>query len=571
MTQDPIIIKDWQNGIADSENLGLSLLRNVDIESYPGATRTQKKLSSMTNYTTTTTFTSGTGTGTLTASVSLLPTTTTDDGRSTYNGAAVTVSNSGGALPSPLVAGTVYYAVYLTNNLFGLATTYANAAIGTVIITTTTGTGTQTVTPVLMGALNWMIKDPNSGFIFSQDTSGRIWYTHADNVMVLMGGNSLSSATGNGLVLFRDSNATVASRRTYLLAFRNASIDIADVTNAAAADNPTWTNGWQTSLNTGLRHMALVGQDNIIYWGDGNFVGSIQEIPGSVFLPGTPATYNYNNQALKLPNSEVAYCLEELGVNLLVGGLTFNKIYPWDRSSSSFNLPLLCPEVGIYAMKNSGNTVYVFAGTKGNIYKTTGSTVPLLKTVPGYITNNPGTLQANQITWGGVAVRNSGILFGLSSTADSTFNGVYLLYPDGRLVQDNTPYAGALLPTAILAESDFYRIGYNGGADHSTNSRYAQGTFATVLQSQLYRLGNKINKTKLSRIEVQIARPATTGQIRVSFRRDAISAFTPLATFTADSTTTSWNHDAVATDIENIQFQVEHDGDIELMEVRVYP
>lgn len=61
---------------------------------------------------------------------------------------AVTVSNSGGALPSPLVAATNYYVFNLNPTALtcSLATSLANAQAGTGI-SITVGTGTQTIVP----------------------------------------------------------------------------------------------------------------------------------------------------------------------------------------------------------------------------------------------------------------------------------------------------------------------------------------------------------------------------------------------------------------------------------------
>lgn len=57
-------------------------------------------------------------------------------------GTPVTFSNSGGALPVPLVAGTIYYVVAVANNNIQVSLTKGGAAI----TLTTTGTGTNTVT-----------------------------------------------------------------------------------------------------------------------------------------------------------------------------------------------------------------------------------------------------------------------------------------------------------------------------------------------------------------------------------------------------------------------------------------
>lgn len=62
-------------------------------------------------------------------------------------GDAVQLSTTG-ALPSPLVAGTTYYYIYVLTGSGRLATTHANALAGTAISITSAGTGTHTVTRI---------------------------------------------------------------------------------------------------------------------------------------------------------------------------------------------------------------------------------------------------------------------------------------------------------------------------------------------------------------------------------------------------------------------------------------
>jgi hypothetical protein len=57
-----------------------------------------------------------------------------------YTGMAVTVSGAG--IPTPLVAGVIYYAVVIDSTNISLATTTANALAGTVITLTSAGSGT---------------------------------------------------------------------------------------------------------------------------------------------------------------------------------------------------------------------------------------------------------------------------------------------------------------------------------------------------------------------------------------------------------------------------------------------
>ena len=59
---------------------------------------------------------------------------------------AVSFTNSGGALPTGLVAGTIYWTVRVSATTSRLATSLGNAIAGTVISYTDAGTGTQTMT-----------------------------------------------------------------------------------------------------------------------------------------------------------------------------------------------------------------------------------------------------------------------------------------------------------------------------------------------------------------------------------------------------------------------------------------
>lgn len=79
---------------------------------------------------------------TFSSSSGLLLTSTTDF--PTFS--AVSFTNSGGALPTGLVAGTIYWTVRQSATTSKLSTTLANAIAGTVISFTDAGTGTQTIT-----------------------------------------------------------------------------------------------------------------------------------------------------------------------------------------------------------------------------------------------------------------------------------------------------------------------------------------------------------------------------------------------------------------------------------------
>lgn len=581
---EPLIINGFDEGIADSPHKGFGLMRNVDIEAFPGAAKVKPAPISVFHTALSASCTGVVDTDVLTLATGTVPATKT----------AVKPTST----VSGVTANTVYFINKISGTTFYLYNTIANADAGTatgrIDITATTSFTIATVNP---GTINHIIKDPRTGTRFMQDSNGRVWYLASggsqafllfnsvlDNAVAASG--NLGSAAGNGIVLYKqnDSNTT-----HWLLAFRNAVIDIIDIYATADIETPSWTNTWDfggtatdSTLNSGAssdnRHHAIVGQDDIVYFTDGRFVGSIKEASGSTFAAGTTSTYTGNDQALDTPTSEVLVHLEELGTNLLAASSTSNNIYPWDRISDSFNLPLKVPENNVQRLKNIGNTVYILVGIKGNIYTTQGSTVRFFKKIPEYLTNNAGSMVATPITWGGIDQLDGALLFGMSVQTSGN-SGVYKLFPDGKLVIDQIPTtAGNVTAFETSAGANMpYCMGFASGADVHRDSRYS--ALEAKIQSRFYEVATKAGKGTYSSLEVVTATPATTGaQIRVRYRTDKSTAFGTgasdadiLATYTADSSATTYQTDIGLMNIENIQIQAEFDDDIELLEVRLLP
>lgn len=570
----PLIIKNWPDGMAASPHAGLGLLKNVEIDTFSGAVRVGKKPLSLTPPTFSATFTANPANDTCTV--------TGGTSQSVPNtGTAVYVSNSGGALPTGLSANTVYFVIKIDSSNFKLATTLANANASTAIDITGAGSGTQSVNNVAMGTVRHFVQDPRTSQKFLIDSNGRVWFSNSGSVYKLVvnasldtGTGTLTNAAGNGLAIFRTSDGSA----TYLFAYRNASIDVINVFGTSNIETPVWTNAWK-SMNSGAgsgnSHYSIVGQDNIIYFTDDRYVGSIQEKAGSVFDPANAATYTYNNQALTLPLGSLTYWLEQLGVNLLISVSNDSYIYPWDRSSISYGLPIPIGEYGGNKMKNIGNVIYILAGTRGNVYWTQGTYIRLFTTIPLYATYNSTTPASNPVTWGGIASCLGKLLVGVSALSGQS--GVYMIDSNAKLTLDNYPSSGQATVTALFAANEFYDMGYAGGADTMDTTRYSN--FEAVIQSGLYRIGKKTEKTKQSQIEIQLANPVNGGAIRCKWRGNTNGTWndimdetnTTATTFSLDSTNTSYQVDCGIIDIENIQFQIEMSGALEVLEVRLNP
>lgn len=571
---EPLIIKEFNNAVAQSPHEGFGLMRCVDISQFPGAVKANPVATSLVVTPLSDTFTADASTDICTLSTATCPIT----------GTAILVSNSGGGLPAGLSANTVYFIIKISSTTFKLATNITNADAGTAINITSAGTGTQSIVTVNIGTVNHIVYNTRSGVRFFLDSKGRVWYTSGTTIRLLWnsgldinGQTGLSNANGQGMVLWQlnESGST-----HYLLVFRNQKIDIINVYGSSNLGTPSWTNGWDfggTSSDTTLNsaagytgsHHAIVGQDDIVYFCDGRYVGSIRVTSGSTFDPATAATYTGNDQALDLPTSEVAEWLEEKDSNLLIAGSSFNKIYPWDRLSSSYNLPINTPEVSVKRIKNMGGMIYALVGTSGNIYVTNGNVTQFLTKLPWQMTNNSGSLATNTITWGGISATKDALLVGVL-TVGTTNSGVYKVWPDGRLVLDQVPSTGDAKVTAIDAQDDLYYFGYTNGLDYQDTARYTN--FQGVVQSPFYRVATKTEKTKYSTCEIVLAKPASSGHVRLSYRTNTSGSFTTLDTFTCDGTNTTFENGEIGLiDIENIQVQAEIDGDVELVEIKFLP
>ncbi len=572
--QEPLRIAGWQNGIGDSPHVGLGVIRNADIESFPGAVKVGLKPQSMFSKINTVTFTAVAATNLCTASGDI------ESNGVNFRGAAVYFTTTG-TLPAGLSAATTYYLYYQSATTFKVCTSYANSVgstAGTVIDITDTGTGVHTMNTIAIGTINWIIQDPRSEYYYLLSSNGRVWFAGSDHRAYLLNNSAIdtpasgvTNANGNGLIITPFSSTT----STYLFVFRNALIDVIDVFGDTAIEALAWSNAWK-NLNTGAgtnnTHHAIFAQDQAIYFCDDRYVGSIIENAGFTFAPGTAGTFTYNSQALDLPPREIAQCLEELGTDLLIGGNTFNLIYPWDRLSNSYGIPIVVPERSIKRMKNIGGQVYILPSSYGNIYMTQGSYVKFVRKLPTHIVNNVYDIESDPITWGGIAESNGSLLFGIVAVMPSA-SGVWKLFPDGRLVHYNVPSTGAAQVAGLYAKGTSYLMGYSGGADSFLNSVQYSANYETVLQSELRRVGTKTHKATYSELEVQTATPASSGNIRIGYRTDKISSFTTIATFTMDSSSTSFKADVgtYLTNLENLQVQIEMQGNPEFMEVILYP
>lgn len=340
------------------------------------------------------------------------------------------------------------------------------------------------------------------------------------------------------------------------------------------------TQTFKTGLTSAYYLKMIVGQDNIVYITNGNNIASLTNFVAGT--SGTDPTATLNTSALDLPDGQYAVTMVELGRNLLIGtqgGTNWSQrvnqrvanIYPWDRVSASFNIPVQIQENGVHAMIAINNQVYVCAGTAGNIYLTDGTSYNKIQRIPWSQDRNI----SNSVTYFPNAITtntNNNLIIGVSSGSGTQDQlGVYeIALSEGYPVcLKNTPSGyilGGDLQIGFITTSNqgqtYVGYGVNGtySIDYTLFNSYVG--FKAVIESPVFRVGTSSQQKTFEHGEFLLAKPLTfQQQIRISYRKDTESDYVVIGTFsfTDLSSRVSYLFDAKISDAEIVQIKIELD------------
>lgn len=393
--------------------------------------------------------------------------------------------------------------------------------------------------------INWLVRHPvtttevyalgNTGNVYKSSDSGATW--------ALMTGFT-AGGHGNGMVIFKN----------YLIVARDAFLDICGDGTATGITNANWSNSWKAIDSDVLWHPMIISKnDSKVYGGAGRYVFSLDENTGQTFAPGTAASFTFTSQALDLPSPYRIKCLEELGNNLMCGtwqgtamtDIRVADIFPWDRSSSSFGQPISIDDYGVHAMKNTGTSLIVLAGTSGTIRKSDGANsyiagqIPTdirggkyIEFYPGSIVSYKGKVFFGTGQGGTTAVPNQGI-YSLNQTGQGS---VLNMEHSVSTLNDGTTNplkVTALLPITRDTLLSGWRDDTTYGIDLTTATSYAYTTdYSGYFETPLYTVGTSLKLTKYTNIEFQLVRPLRTGEgIKIEFRDDLTASYTTLNTY----------------------------------------
>lgn len=268
------------------------------------------------------------------------------------------------------------------------------------------------------------------------------------------------------------------------------------------------------------------------------------------FNPSIVTSYNWNMTALQLPAFETSQCLAELGTNLMIGG-TSNNIYPWDRSSttattpttSSFFYPLLLPESNTTSMVTVNNMLFIFAGYKGNVYITNGSSVSVALTLPDYVTGQiepyfiwGPTMYTRMRIWFSVLAPNCGGIWSfvptLNQLAIGSDVGVQLRLENQNSNGTYNGQATTLLPSQVQEPNGpQYWSGTSDGAGHYTldgSGTAPQETLGGItynspglLETDAIPTGTLLTKKTFEQVEYKLSTALVSGEsVQLYYRQD---------------------------------------------------
>lgn len=266
------------------------------------------------------------------------------------------------------------------------------------------------------------------------------------------------------------------------------------------------------------------------------------------------ATYTTTTERLNLPFFEMAKSIIEIGDIVIIGGAT-NTLYPWNQIDPTPGDLIQLPENDVHFMIGVNNMAYVFAGHKGNIYITNGSTASAVVSIPDYcagIAGSPSTYIEPYFTWGGADYVRGRVYFSIQDqTSSKTGNcgGVWSFVPTQNfffgqdvglsLRQENTNSYGSLNGRAdiIIGNQVQTAVGVQYFSAWSSDQNPASATYGidasdtkpntvAVIETDLIPTGTMLDKLTFSQIEYKVASPLLSGEsVAISYRLNLTDAW----------------------------------------------
>lgn len=530
------------------QKTGLSDMRNVNIISVPGEVSVGYQTTALQQTTiTAAAYTVVAATDVFTYSGTVLK-----------GGTAIVITVSTGS--AGITSGNTYWVRDVTSTTFKVGTGVDSGGTVTAAVNVTSdGTGTFTTVDLapmqqfyttltgsteLGGFAGYQMQSSDQG-IYGVDSNGRAWVynppVNANNWVYL--GNSTINASpprGNGITVWNG----------YILVFRAGDRKIDYRAVGGASSTGAWTYGWQTT-GGGLTSRTFRDVNDTVYWASDSYVGSLIELTN--FDPANAATYTISLQALAINPNDIVNCIDQLGSNLIIGGM-LNFAYLWDKSSTGYT-SVLIPEAGIARIVTVNSNSYLFAGNRGRIYVTNGANVELYQKVPDHLS---GTIEP-YFAWGDALYSRNQLYFSCSAMSSATlltipnYGGIWAISTDTnaiRLVNKMSygTYAGLVTAMgqqfqATTDPNSVYGVAYpqasiisgwtDGvsayGSDYIPLSPTPYSNYEAYIDSDMIPVGTYLKPHTDANVEFKLTVPTVTGEgVKLAYRQNFSSSFTDI-------------------------------------------
>ncbi len=367
----------------------------------------------------------------------------------------------------------------------------------------------------------------------------------------------------------------------------------------------SWSTSWWSTISGSKIDftdvVSIVGRDDRLYFGAGNVLHSVNEKAAQDFDYTNSATYTQNTDVLDLPEDSPIKDIEELDTKLMVAAGRF--IYPWDRTSSSFNLALPITEGNVNSMVKGNGLLYINAGNKCSILVTNGSDVRLLKELPAHLFGT-STFISTTVFPNASMFKDNKVYFGISSAGAYTAPYQYGVWSyhilTGALVMESKPSTadvstaaqieiGALFGSRnITSTAENYYTGFrvvdatNGnsyGIDEVTTSTHDKsgGSFTSWVVTPLYLVGSRKQPRTFTTISWTAGKSfgqSNNNAIKLSWRKNTSDSFTAIREWESSGATQTYDYNIISgyeqlpvTRAQTIQIKIELASNVELLEL----
>lgn len=391
-------------------------------------------------------------------------------------------------------------------------------------------------------------------------------YSGKNGTFTIYGASGSTNTTLSGALSSGATSATLNASWTgqtmvQPVTFSNGEIHEVQFTNNSTS--LTWASGLSGSATSTITYGNSAVNTNT---GTGNlYFNTFYPIGSNAASGGLVPTMTLTNQRVTLPAFEIAQSMAEIG-NTIIIGCQGNVVYPWNQVDVTPSNIISLPESNVPAIITVNQMAYIFAGHKGNIYITDGSTASLVIKVPDYcagVPGSPATYVEPYYTWGDAAYIRGRVYFSIldqTSTKAGNCGGIWSFIPTQNLyigqdtglalrLQNQNSYgtyngvATVILPALNQSSGNvLYWTGWYSdvtsptyGIDNSNSGTNA--SFPMVIESDAVPSGSFINKKTFKQIEYKLSSPLDTGAaVTAKYRLSLTDSWTSCGTSVTDST-----------------------------------